>query len=157
MEWWIPGPFHQLQTYAANLEARSCICLGLLCRIIVWDIENTKSIISHRGEFFLYVMQMYSIVCPINHTGHSDTVSSVATHPSSENCFISTSQVSIITKCVCTVDWEILLVVDGYNMDKRLEHLVYYQEPGIAGCDSVPVSSRQSDITVYPHLFVDCH
>lgn len=85
----------------------SCIAFDPSCRIIVWDIENTKSIISHRGEFSPFdICYAYgSITCLINHTGHSDTVSSVATHPSSENCFISTSQVSInieYIECVCS-------------------------------------------------------
>lgn len=93
-----------LPTASTPCKHESCIAFDPLCRIIVWDIENTKSIISHRGEFSSFdICYAYgSITCLINHTGHSDTVSSVATHPSSENCFISTSQVSINIECVCS-------------------------------------------------------
>ena len=101
-----------LPTANVPCKHESCIAFDPSCRIIVWDIENTKSIISHRGEFssfdmcYAYGTNAYrTITCLINHTGHSDTVSSVATHPSSENCFISTSQVSINIEnieCVCS-------------------------------------------------------
>ena len=52
---------------------------------------------------------------------------------------------------------EYFLMVEGYNMDGRLEsswRLVYYQvsgEPGIAGC------SRRLDIYLRARLFIDDH
>ena len=109
MEQWIPGLFCQfLPTASVPCKHESCIPFDTLCRIIVWDIETTKPIVSHTGEFFPFDMHMHSITCLINHTGHSDTVSYVGTHSSSENCFISTSQVSINIECVC-ITMQILL------------------------------------------------